>query len=215
MYIPKHNLETRVPVMHELMRAEPFGSLITMTPLGLFATHLPLVLEEDGSELGVIKAHVARGNTQWRDFDPNVEALAIFSGHHHYISASWYPAVSGIGAEKTKAEVPTWNYIVVHAYGTLKAVEDPNWLLAHLTRLTDIHEAASDNPWRVSDAPERYIEKQMRAIVGLELPVRRLEGKWKTSQNRNERDREAVIRGLADLNTPNSLAMKSLVERKD
>jgi transcriptional regulator len=214
MYIPRHNAETRIPVMHDLIRAQSFGSLITMNGSGLFASHIPMVLEQDGSEFGILKCHVARANAQWRDFDPSVEALAIFAGHHHYISSSWYPLVSGIGAEKTGAEVPTWNYVVVHAYGPLRVIEDPQALLAHLTSLTDIHEAASANPWSVNDAPEGYIAQQMRGIVGLELPIRRLEGKWTVSQNRNERDREAVIKGLTELNTPESLAMKDLVDRK-
>jgi transcriptional regulator len=198
--------------MHELIHTQPFASLITTTATGLFASHIPMVLEQDGSDLGVLKGHVARANAQWRDFDPSVDALAIFAGHHHYISSSWYPQVSGIGAEKTGAEVPTWNYVVVHAYGPLRTIEDPRWLLAHLTSLTDTHEAASANPWSVNDAPDGYIEQQMRGIVGLELPIRRLEGKWKVSQNRNERDRRAVIDGLTNLDTPESLAMKNLVE---
>jgi transcriptional regulator len=213
MYIPKHNTETRVPVMHGLIQAQPFGTLVTMTSAGLFATHLPMVLEMDGSELGVLKGHVARANAQWREFDASVEALAIFAGDHHYISSSWYPLVSGVGAEKTGAEVPTWNYVVVHAYGTLRVIDDPALLLAHLTSLTNIHEAASAEAWSVDAAPDGYIEQQMRGIVGLELPIRRLEGKWKVSQNRNERDRKAVIKGLNDLDTPESLAMKELVER--
>ncbi len=216
MYIPKHNAETRVPVMHDLMRTQSFGTLVTMhrseNGPGLFATHLPMVLEMDGSEFGVLKCHVAKANPQWRDFDASVEALAIFAGDHHYISASWYPLVSGLGAEKTGAEVPTWNYVVVHAYGTLRVIDEPATLRAHLTSLTDIHEAATAEPWSMDAAPEIYIEQQMRGIVGLELPIRRLEGKWKASQNRNERDRKAVIDGLTKLDTPESLAMKQLVE---
>ena len=212
MYIPQANEEKRVPVMQALVRAQPFGTLVTMGVAGgasgLVATHLPMMLEADGSEFGILKGHVARGNTQWRDFTPTIDALAIFAGHHHYISASWYPE-----AHTSGAEVPTWNYVVVHAYGTLKAIEDPAWLLAHLTALTNTHEAGFDDPWSVEAAPEGYIAQQMRGIVGLELQIRRLEGKWKVSQNRNERDRRAVLRRLAELSTPDSLAMKKLVER--
>jgi transcriptional regulator len=207
MYIPKANEEKRVPVMHELIFSQPFGSLITMGASGLFASHLPMVLEQDGSEFGILKAHVSRANAQWRDLPSSVDALAIFAGHHHYISASWYP-----GTKEDGKEVPTWNYVVVHAYGPLKAVEDPVWLRAHLERLTDAHEAGSANPWKVSDAPEDFINQQMKGIVGLEMPIRRLEGKWKVSQNRDERDRGAVIEGLSKLNTPDSLAMRKLVE---
>jgi transcriptional regulator len=213
MYIPKANEEKRIPVMQDLIRSQPFGTLVTMGLTGghsgLVASHIPMVLEDDGSPYGVLKGHVARGNTQWRDFTPAIDALAIFAGHHHYISASWYP-----GAQETGAEVPTWNYVVVHASGPLKAIEDPAWMLAHLKSLTDTHEAGFENPWSVGAAPEGYIEQQMRAIVGLELPINRLEGKWKVSQNRNERDRNAVLRGLESLDTPESKAMKELVESR-
>ena len=193
--------------MHGLIRAQPFGTLITMTTTGLFASHIPMVLEDDGSAFGVLKAHISRANTQWREPRADVEALAIFAGDHHYISASWYP-----GAQETGAEVPTWNYVVVHAYGQLRVVEDRPWLLAHLTSLTDIHEAGSQQPWKVSDAPESYVNSQINGIVGLELPIRRLEGKWKVSQNRNERDRTAVIEGLTNLGTTDSLAMVNLIK---
>lgn len=207
MYIPKVNRETRIPVMHELISAYPFGTLVTVGNSGLVASHIPIVLEHDGSELGTLKAHIARANPQWSDLTTSTDALAIFSGPHHYISASWYP-----GAKEDGAEVPTWNYVAVHAYGPLRVIESPEWLLAHLVKLADIHEAGSANPWKVSAAPPQYIHQQMRGIVGLEMPIRRLEGKWKVSQNRNERDRKAVLEGLADLSTPESLVMKKLVE---
>jgi transcriptional regulator len=211
MYIPRANEEQRIPVLHDLIRSQPFGTLITMGGHGLIASHLPMVLESSGEEdaFGTLRAHVSRANPQWRDFDATIDALAIFAGHHHYISASWYP-----GAKETGAEVPTWNYVVVHAYGTLRAIEDKDWLLAHVSSLTDIHEAASAEPWKVSDAPESYLNSQINGIIGFELPIRRLEGKWKVSQNRNERDRSAVVKGLDDLNTPDSLAMKHLVESR-
>ena len=215
MYIPKANQETRIPVMHDLIRAQSFASLITMgvsagAP-GLAATHLPMVLEvnENDTSLGTLKGHVARGNTQWRDFTPSIDALAIFAGPHHYISASWYP-----NAHETGAEVPTWNYAVVHAYGPLRAIEDPEWLLAHLQSLTDRHESGFPNAWDLAKAPDGFIAQQMRGIVGLEMPIRRLEGKWKASQNRNERDREAVMAGLSALDTPESQEMKRLVDER-
>ena len=208
MYIPRANEEKRIPVLHDLIRAHSFGSLITMGPSGILATHLPLVFEEDGSEYGTLKAHVSRANPQWRSFDKSVDALAIFSGPHHYISASWYP-----GAVDPGTEVPTWNYVTVHAYGTLRAIEDAAWLRAHVSALTDIHEANSTPPWTVGNAPEDYFASQIKGIVGFELPIRRLEGKWKTSQNRNATDRAAVAKGLAALDTPDSLTMKLLVER--
>jgi transcriptional regulator len=174
---------------------------------GLFASHIPMVLEDDGSPFGVLKGHISRANTQWRDLVPTVDALAIFAGHQHYISPNWYPETKEHGKE-----VPTWNYVVVHAYGPLKVIEDHHWLLANVEKLTNIHESASPIPWKVSDAPQDFIQSQLKGIVGLELPIRKLEGKWKVSQNRTERERNGVIDGLAKLNTPESLAMKALVE---
>jgi len=209
MYIPRANEEKRVPVMHALMAAHPLAALVTLGSSGLFASHIPMVLEDDGSPFGVLKGHISRANTQWRDLTPTVDALAIFAGPHHYISASWYP-----GKEEDGKEVPTWNYAVVHAYGPLKLVEDADWLMAHLASLTDTHEAGSPVPWKVSDAPEEFIRSLLNGIIGLELPIQRLEGKWKVSQNRTERDRNAVVEGLTRLNTPESLVMKALVERK-
>ena len=205
MYIPKANEEKRLDVMHNLMRSHSFATLVTGNAAGLLASHLPMTLEQDGSEFGTLKCHVARGNPQWRDLDGTIDALAIFAGDHHYISASWYP-----NAADTGAEVPTWNYVVVHAYGTLRVMDDEE-LLAHLESLTAKHESSFERGWKPSDAPDGYIASQMRAIVGLELPIRRIEGKWKVSQNRNERDRNAVLQGLTDLDTPESLRMKDLV----
>jgi transcriptional regulator len=208
MYIPKPNEEKRIAVLHELITSQPFASLVTLGASGLFASHIPMVLEQDGTEFGLLKAHVSRANNQWRNLPTSIDALAIFAGHHHYISASWYP-----GTKEHGKEVPTWNYVVVHAYGPLKPIEDPHWLRAHLEKLTDAHEASSANPWKVSDAPEDFIRQQIKGIVGLEMPIRRLEGKWKVRQNRTEKDRIAVEEGLTELNTPESLAMRKLLER--
>ena len=167
-----------------------------------------MLLEDDGSEFGVLKCHISRANTQWRNYAPTVDALAIFTGHQHYITPTWYP-----GTKEHGEEVPTWNYVVVHAYGPLKVIQDHQWLLTNVEKLTNIHEAGSPVPWKVSDAPEDLIRSQLKGIVGLEVPIRRLEGKWKVSQNRTERERNGVIEGLEKLNTPESLAMKALVER--
>ena len=205
MYIPKANEEKRLPVMHDLIRSHSFATLVTVSDGSILASHLPMTLEQHHGDFGTLKCHVARGNPQWRDLNGSVDALAIFAGDHHYISASWYP-----NAAQTGAEVPTWNYVVVHAYGTLRVMTDEE-LLAHLQSLTMNHESGFENGWKLTDAPEGYIAAQMRAIVGLELPIRRIEGKWKVSQNRNERDRDAVLQGLTSLDTPESLRMKDLV----
>jgi len=209
MYIPRANEEKRIPVMRALMVAHPLATLVTLGASGLFASHIPMFVVDDGSELGLLQGHIARANKQWRDFVPSVEALAIFAGHQHYITPNWYP-----GTYEHGKEVPTWNYAVVHAYGPLKVIEDERWLMTFLNRLTDVHEASSPVPWKVSDAPEDFIRRQMHGIVGLEMPVQRLEGKWKVSQNRTESEQKGVITGLEKLNTPESLAMKALVEGK-
>ena len=205
MYIPRANEEKRLSVMHDLIRSHSFATLVSVNEAGLLASHLPMTLELGASEFGTLKCHVARGNPQWRDLDGAIDALAIFAGDHHYISASWYP-----NAAETGAEVPTWNYVVVHAYGTLRVMSDDE-LLAHLNSLTARHESAFEKGWQLSDAPDGYIAGQMRAIVGLELPIQRIEGKWKVSQNRNDRDRDAVVQGLETLDTPESLRMKDLI----
>lgn len=209
MYIPKAHEETRVPVLHELIETHPFTTLVTLGSTGLFASHIPMVLQRDASALGTLKGHISRANAQWRDFSPTVDALAIFSGPHHYISPSWYPE-----KQETGKVVPTWNYSVVHAYGSLRIVEDAVWLRAHLEALTNAHEAVFPTPWQVTDAPADYISSQMKGIVGLEFTIHRLEGKWKVSQNHPERNRLGVAEGLASLNTPESLAMKALVSKR-
>ncbi len=209
MYIPRHNEEKRVAVMQALMVSHPLATLVTLGTHGLFASHIPMVFEDDGSEFGRLKGHISRANTQWRDFSPTVDALAIFAGDQHYVSPTWY-SENGEHAE----QVPTWNYAVVHAYAPLKVIEDEQWLLAHVTSLTNIHEAGFPAPWKVSDAPKDFIGSLLKGIIGLELPIRRLEGKWKVSQNRTAREKQGVIDGLTKLNTPESLAMKALVEER-
>jgi transcriptional regulator len=208
MYIPRANQEDRIPVLHKLIEDQPFASLITMGSSGLFASHIPMVLKESGA-MGQLRGHISRANTQWRDYTPSVEALAIFSGPQHYITPNWYPE-----KQETGKVVPTWNYVVVHAYGYLKIIEDAEWLMAHLQTLTGIHEAESPIPWKICDAPADYIASQIRGIIGLEITIERLEGKWKVSQNRSEQDRSGVAKGLAELNTTESLAMKPLVEKR-
>ena len=207
MYIPKFNEETRLPILDQLMRTHPLAALVTMGSSGLFATHLPMVLRRESDSRAVLRGHLSRANQQWRELDPAVPALAIFSGPEHYITPAWYPEKTVTGKV-----VPTWNYAVVHAYGQLKVIEDPLWLLTHLNSLTDTHEASSATPWKVSDAPADYVSSIAKGIVGIELAIDRLEGKWKVSQNQNEKTRASVAEGLATLDTESSLAMRSLVQ---
>jgi transcriptional regulator len=209
MYIPRANQEDRIPVLHKLIEDQPFASLVTMGSSGLFASHIPMVLEQNGA-LGQLRGHISRANTQWRDYTPSVEALAIFSGPQHYITPNWY-----LEKQETGKVVPTWNYVVVHAYGCLKIIEDGEWLITHLTSVTNIHEADSPVPWKIGDAPADYIASLSKGIVGLEITIERLEGKWKVSQNRSEQDRSGVAIGLETLNTTQSLEMKALVEKRD
>ena len=209
MYIPKHFAEQRVPVLHRFVDAHSFGTLITMGASGLIASHIPMVLEREDSSLGTLKGHISRANLQWREFAPEIEALAIFSGPEHYISPGWYPE-----KVETGKVVPTWNYVAVHVYGQMKIVEDAKWLRAHLEALTNIHESAMENPWKVSDAPGDYIAAMANGIVGFEFAITRMEGKWKASQNRSEKDRQGVAAGLGELGTEEGRAMQALVEQR-
>jgi transcriptional regulator len=209
MYIPKFNEETRVDVIDRLIRSHPLATLVTMGSSGLFATHLPMVLHRKDDRHATLHGHMSRANSQWREFSPEIPALAIFSGPEHYITPNWYPEKAATGKV-----VPTWNYAVVHVYGPLRVIEDPRWLLTHLNSLTDTHEASSIAPWKVSDAPADYIEAIARGIVGLELPIERLESKWKVSQNQNEQTRASVVQGLEALDTESSLPMRDLVNGK-
>jgi transcriptional regulator len=209
LYIPKFNEETRVEVLHGLIGSQPLATLVTMGASGLIATHLPMVLSPGENAPDILRGHVSRANPQWRELDASVEALAIFAGTEHYITPSWYPEKFEDGKV-----VPTWNYAVVHVYGSVRLVEDPGWLLTHLKSLTAQHESAFARPWAVTDAPEDYIASQLRGIVGIEIPVRRMEGKWKVSQNKSEQTRESIEKGLEDLGTPASVAMRDLVRGK-
>lgn len=183
MYVPDHFRESRAEVLNDAMRRIGFATLVTPD---LEANHLPMLLSEDGRFL---RGHVARANSVWKKGDG--EALAIFLGPHAYVTPNWYPSK----AETGKA-VPTWNYITVHARGNLRWVQDADWLHAHVTALSGTHEAARDEPWKVSDAPPSYIDTMLRAIVGFELSITALEGKYKLSQNRAPADRAGVREGF-------------------
>ena len=191
MYLPKHFEETRVEVLHELIRAFPFGTLVTLTAGGLDANHIPFEVDSDPRPFGTLRGHVARANPVWRETAPSAEALVIFQGPDTYISPRWYPTKT-----ETGKVVPTWNYVVVHAHGAPRFIDDRAWLRAFVTRLTERHEAGRQTPWKVTDAPAEYIDAQLGAIIGLEIPIARLVGKWKVSQNRPPRDRAGVIDGL-------------------
>ena len=182
MYVPDPFREDRPQVLHDAIRRIGFATLITT---GLEANHLPMLLED-----GLLRGHVARANAVWKQGDGT--ALAIFLGPHAYVSPSWYPSKAVAG----KA-VPTWNYITVHARGTLRWIQDGDWLRSHVTALSDAHEKTRLEPWKVGDAPASYIDSLLRAIVGFELTIETLEGKYKLSQNRDTADRDGVREAFA------------------
>lgn len=208
MYCPAHFAESRPEVLHALMRARPLATLITLGSSGLNADHLPLVLEAPADGPAVLRGHVARANPMWQSLCGEVEALAVFHGPESYITPSWYPSKQ----EHGKA-VPTWNYVTVHARGPLRVVDDADWLRRHLEALTRQQESAFAEPWAVSDAPADYLEKMLGAIVGVELTVTALHGKWKTSQNQPEANRTGAAQGLRNLGDAEAAAMAALIER--
>ncbi len=191
MYAPKHFEETRIEVMHALVGEHPLGTLVTLGPDGLAADHIPFeILPPSATHPhGVLQGHVARANKVWKH--AGEEVMVIFQGATAYISPSWYEEKSASGKV-----VPTYNYAAVHAHGQLKAIEDPQWLMAFLARLTNKHEAARPLPWKVADAPREYIDQLLKAIVGIEIPIHRIQGKWKASQNRPAQDRINIAAGL-------------------
>lgn len=208
MYIPKHFEETDTSVLHRLIQAHPLGAIVTFAEGALAANHIPFVLHPDRGALGTLTGHVARANPLWKRHDSNVGALIIFQGIERFISPSWQPTKQISGKV-----VPTWNYVVVHAHGSIRVVEDPVWLRSHLDELTHEHEGPRPSPWKVDDAPADYIEKMIGAIVGIEITIARLEGKWKVSQNRTAEDRDGVIAGLLSEHEPAATEMATLVER--
>ncbi|OHX11494.1 FMN-binding negative transcriptional regulator [Chromobacterium sphagni] len=191
MYLPKHFAVDDQDALLQLMRERPLATLVLNGPDGPDANHIPLHARQTDGQLRLC-GHVARANPLWRRLDGQTMALAIFHGDDAYVTPSWYPAK----AEHGKV-VPTWNYAVVHAHGRLRAVEDPAWLRGLLESLTREHEAEFEPPWRMADAPAYYLDRMMQAIVGIELTVARLEGKFKLSQNQDEASRGGVRRGLS------------------
>lgn len=209
MYQPPHFREDRLSIQHALIRAHPLGLLVTHGRSGLMANALPFMLDDAASPSGTLRAHLARANPQWRDFDPAQEVLVVFQGVDAYITPSWYEAKREHGKV-----VPTWNYVIVQAYGRMRVVDDPDWLLAQVTALTSIHEASRPEPWAVSDAPGDFLAAQLKGIVGVEIEITRIEGKWKVSQNRPESDRRGVAAGLRALGEEAARHMADLVESR-
>jgi transcriptional regulator len=191
LYLPAYFQESRTDVLHALMRARPLATLVTLSESGIVANHVPVETLPDPLPHGVLRGHVARANPLWREYRADSEALAIFQGPQAYISPSFYPS-----KQQTGEVVPTWDYAVVHARGTLRFTEDSVWLRALVSRLTDAHEAPRRAAWKIDDAPSRYIEQMLSLIVGFELSITGLTGKWKLSQNHSTANRLGVATGL-------------------
>lgn len=211
MYLPKHFEQSDAALLAELMREKPLATLVVATPDGPTADLIPLEFHPNLGAHGTLRGHVARANPLWQH--AGAPALAVFLGPQAYVSPNWYPTKREHGKV-----VPTWNYTMVQARGTLRAVDDAPWLRMLVGRLTDRHESAQREPWQVSDAPEDFVRQMLGAIVGIEIALTALTGKWKVSQNRSAADRRGVADGLTALGTDradgNASAMAALVRDK-
>jgi len=207
MYIPPAFRDEDKESIRATIRAARLATLVTATAEGLLATPLPLFLDESEGEHGVIYGHVAKANPQWR-VPAQGDGLAMFMGPDAYVTPSWYET-----KQETGKVVPTWNYVAVHAYGPVEFFEDADRLLEIVTRLTNLHEGDRASPWAVSDAPADFIQSQLKGIVGLRMPITRLEGKRKMSQNRNAADRAGVVSGLSSSDRPSDRKVASLIPR--
>ena len=206
MYLPTAFREDDFAVQHDFIRAHPLGVVMTSGEGGLMANHIPCLLYPEGDH-GVLRLHIARANPQLRQLAAGQECLIAFHGAQAYITPSWYATKA-----ETHKVVPTWNFVAVHAWGTPIIQDDPAWLRAQLDALTASQEKARAQPWSVDEAPADFIAAQMRAIVGVEIPISRIEGKWKVSQNRTPADRQGVAQGLAS--EAGDAVMAALVARR-
>jgi transcriptional regulator len=207
MYEPPLHREGDVDKLHALIRARPFGLLISHGPQGLLANAVPFLIDPGASKLGTLRAHVAHANPQWRDLAEAPEALIVFQGADHYVTPAWYAT-----KRETGKVVPTWNYVMVQARGSAKVTEDDAWLSRQIAELTHLQEAGRDKPWAVDDAPADFIAMQRKAIVGIEIEIVDIRGKWKASQNRNAADRAGVVEGLEALGEDEARAMAAIVQ---
>jgi transcriptional regulator len=205
VYLPAHFTETREDVLIAHMERYDFAVLVTRGAEAPIVSQIPVLLERRDGKL-FLQGHLARPNPQVADFDGDTEALAVFAGPHAYISPNWYEAGPA---------VPTWNYASVHACGPARRIDDPQWLRAVVQRLSDRHEAREPTPWRMQDLPERYVQGMLKGIVGVELAVARLEGKFKLSQNRPAGERPRIISALDARDDPDSAAVAALMRRRE
>lgn len=205
MYLPPLFRDEELPSLHQTMRDARLANFVTSTAEGLMASPLPLFLAADEGPYGTLYGHLARANSQWK-LPPSGDAMALFVGPDAYISPAWYPSK----AEHHRV-VPTWNYVAVHAYGAVEFFDDADRLLDVVSRLTTLHETGSKTPWSVSDAPKEFIAAQLRGIVGLRMPITRIDGKRKMSQNRSVEDRAGVVAGLNANERPSDRIVAGLI----
>lgn len=191
MYVPEHFRETRIEVLQAFVERHPLATLVALTAHGLNANHVPLQSQLAGAGGGVLRGHIARANSLWRELAADAPVLAIFTGADSYVSPAWYPARREHGKV-----VPTWNYATVHVSGNIRFIEDAGWLRQFVTSLTDVHERELADRWQVSEAPAEYIDAMLRAIVGFEIAVTGVVAKFKGSQNRSAADRAGVAAAL-------------------
>lgn len=208
MYQVPQFKEDSLAAQHALIRAHPLGLLISNGLEGILANPIPFLLYDEGDK-GTLRCHLSRGNRQWLALRHSPEALVVFQGAEHYITPSWYPQKA-----IDHKVVPTWNYAVVQARGTARIVEDTAWLRANVAALADAHEGRRQQPWSVADAPEQFIASQLKGIVGIEIEIERIEGKFKASQNRPVPDRAGVAAGLATEGDTHALEMRELVKAR-
>ena len=209
MYVPRAFAVDDIKILHQQMQASPLPVLVTHASQGLLASHVPMLLNPDEGPCGTLYGHLARANPHWQDLAQGTEALVIFAGEQAYISPTFYPGKADHG----KA-VPTWNYLAVHAYGMAEVFDEAERLLALVSRLSDRHEANRPAPWAVSDAPADYVDSMLKAIVGFRLPITRLQGKRKLSQNRDARDQAGVRQGLLANPNPQDHALAHLMVKE-
>lgn len=212
MYVPTHFKEDRIDVLHGMMRETALATLVTQGADGIEASHVPMLMDPEPAPFGTLRGHVARANPQWRDAKKQpavgIQSLAMFLGPNAYITPSWYAT-----KKQTGTVVPTWNYVAIHAHGPVTFFEDRDRLLDIVTRLTGRHEGRREAPWAVSDAPADYIEAMLKAIVGFEMPIVKLEGKWKLGQNRSAEDFAGVREGLREEGAALGGAMTALASK--
>lgn len=206
MYVTPLFKEEELPVLHDAIRQSGLATLVTLGADGMEASHVPMLLDPEPAPFGTLHGHIARSNPQWQRSAADGHALAIFLGPDAYISPSWYAT-----KQETGKVVPTWNYVAIHVYGPVRFFDDSNRLLAHVTKLTQRQEARRAAPWAVTDAPEDYIRDQLKRIIGFEMPIARLEGKWKMSQNRPAQDRVGVVEGLVREGGPAEAVVAKIV----